>query len=339
MKVNRGINKEDYSGVWVIAEQRAGKLLHVTYELAGEGRKLADKRQSKLSIIVLGDDMDGEVAQAAEYGADQIIYIKHPLLAVYTTDAYRKVLNELIDERKPEIVIVGATSIGRDLAPRLAASLGTGLTADCTGLDIDETDGKLLQTRPAFGGNLMAVIVCPNNRPQISTVRPGVMVCAPHSSKVASVEVLTPQLAEDDIIAKVKEVVHDVKKRVSLHDAEIIVSGGRGVGGPEGFAVIQELADAFGGVVGASRAAVDSGWIDSSHQVGQTGTTVRPKLYIACGISGAVQHVAGMSESECIVAINTNPSAPIFSIADYRIVGDLFKVVPAIREELEKELC
>ncbi len=339
MKVNRDLTLEDWKGVWIIAEQRKGKLLHVTYELLGEGRKLADLRKTELTVVIIGNGMSEEVDEASAYGADRVLYIEHPLLEVYNTDGYNKILNQLILERQPEIVLIGATAIGRDLAPRLAASVGTGLTADCTGLDIDEDDGKLLQTRPAFGGNLMATIVCPRNRPQISTVRPGVMVCPPLQSSKAAVEIITPELSDDDIIAKVKEVVDNVKKRVSLHDAEIIVSGGRGVGGPEGFTILERLAEQFGGVVGASRAAVDSGWIDSSHQVGQTGTTVRPKIYIACGISGAVQHLAGMSESECIIAINTNINAPIFSIADYRIVGDLFKVIPALSEELQKEMC
>ncbi|MCF7939994.1 MAG: electron transfer flavoprotein subunit alpha/FixB family protein [Spirochaetia bacterium] len=339
MKANRALELDQWKGVWVIAEQRGGKLLHVTYELMGEGRRLADKRGSQLTVVILGYEMDEEVSQAADYGADRVIYAEHPLLKDYTTDGYKKVLNELVLAEQPEIVLVGATSLGRDLAPRLAASLGTGLTADCTGLDIDETDGRLLQTRPAFGGNLMAVIVCPRNRPQISTVRPGVMVCAPHAKRHAEIIRITPEIAEDDIIARVKEIVKEVKKRVSLGDAEIIISGGRGVGGPEGFALLQKLADQFGGVVGASRAAVDSGWIHSSHQVGQTGTTVRPKVYIACGISGAVQHLAGMSESECIITINTNANAPIHAIADFRLVGDLFTIVPALSEELLREMC
>lgn len=339
MKVNRGLDLEAWQGVWVIAEQRKGKLIHVTYELLGEGRKLADTRNCELTVVVLGHNMEAEIEQVAQYGPDKVIYIDHPLLGTYNTDGYKKILHELVLNRQPEIVLVGATSIGRDLAPRLAASVGTGLTADCTGLDIDETDGKLLQTRPAFGGNLMAVIICPRNRPQISTVRPGVMVCPPLQSSKAVIEKIVPELLDADIQAKVIEVVDHIKKRVSLQDAEIIVSGGRGVGGPEGFALLQTVADQFGGVVGASRAAVDSGWIDSSHQVGQTGTTVRPKVYIACGISGAVQHLAGMSESECIIAINTNANAPIFSIANYRIVGDLFKILPALSEELLKDMC
>ncbi len=339
MKVNRDLTLEDWKGVWIIAEQRKGKLLHVTYELLGEGRKLADLRKSELTVVVLGNDMASEIEEVATYGADRVIYAEHPLLAIYNTDGYKKVLNELILSKQPEIVLVGATAIGRDLAPRLAASVGTGLTADCTALDIDATDGKLLQTRPAFGGNLMATIVCPRNRPQISTVRPGVMVCPTVQSAKAVVELVSPEISDDEIIAKVKEVVDHVKKRVSLQDAEIIVSGGRGVGGAEGFSILEKLAEQFGGVVGASRAAVDSGWIDSSHQIGQTGTTVRPKIYIACGISGAVQHLAGMSESECIIAVNTNANAPIFTIADYRIVGDLFKVLPALSEELQKEMC
>lgn len=332
MKVNRDINIDQWKGVWVVAEHRHCALLNVTFELMGEGRKLADIRKSSLTVIIIGNDNSKLAAELSNYGADHVISCEHELFETYNTEGYRKILKELILERKPEIVLIGATTIGRDLAPRLAASVGTGLTADCTGLDIDEEDGKLLQTRPAFGGNLMAVIVCPRNRPQISTIRPGVMGKAELTKKACPVETIQVKLDLADIIARVLDVVKDDRKRVSLTDADIIVSGGRGVGGKEGFKIIEELAAALGGEVGASRAAAESGWIDLSHQVGQTGTTVRPKLYIACGISGAIQHLAGMSESECIVAINKNPDAPIFNIANYKIVGDLFKVVPEITE-------
>ena len=337
MRVNRGIQLDDWKGVMVVAEQRGGKISDVTFELLGEGRKLADQRKTQLEVVLLGHHIDHLAKELSFCGPDKVIYCEHELLERYSTNGYRKVLKDLVLSTQPEIVLVGATTLGRDYAPRLAASLGTGLTADCTGLDIDGEDGKLLQTRPAFGGNLMAVIVCPRNRPQISTVRPGVMAKCVRSPHACPVSIVKPELEFEEIIAQVLEVVKDGRKRVSLTDAEVIVSGGRGVGGPEGFRLIEELAETLNGEVGASRAAAESGWIDLSHQVGQTGTTVRPKLYIACGISGAIQHLAGMGESECIVAINTNPNAPIFDIAHYKIVGDLFKIIPEIIETLKRQ--
>jgi len=337
MRVNRGIQLDDWKGVMVVAEQRGGKISDVTFELLGEGRKLADQRKTQLEVVLLGHHIDHLAKELSYCGPDKVTYCEHELLERYSTNGYRKVLKDLVLSKQPEIVLVGATTLGRDYAPRLAASLGTGLTADCTGLDIDEEDGKLLQTRPAFGGNLMAVIVCPRNRPQISTVRPGVMAKCARFPQACPISMVTPELAFEEIIAQVLEVVKDGRKRVSLTDAEVIVSGGRGVGGPEGFRLIEELAEALNGEVGASRAAAESGWIDLSHQVGQTGTTVRPKLYVACGISGAIQHLAGMGESECIVAINTNPNAPIFDIAHYKIVGDLFKIIPEIIESLKRQ--
>jgi electron transfer flavoprotein alpha subunit len=336
MKVNRGIDISEWRGVWVIGEQRRGVVGNVTLELLGEGRKLADARKTELSVLVLGNNMAEQMQELAHFGADRVFYFEHPILENYNTDGYKKVLKTFLLEKQPEIVLIGATSLGRDLAPRLAASVGAGLTADCTGLDIDESDKKLLQTRPAFGGNLMAVIVCPNNRPQISTVRPGVMQRAVRSERAGEVITMVPELVEDDIVAKVRDVVKDARRHVSLTDAEIIVSGGRGLGGARGFAVLEKLADLLGAEIGASRAAVDCGWIDAAHQVGQTGTTVRPRLYIACGISGAIQHLAGMSESDIIVAINKNENAPIFSVANYKIVGDLFKVVPEMCRALKE---
>lgn len=339
-RVNRDLNFDEWKGIFVIVEQRSGKIQNVAIELLGEGRKLADKLGSPLTAIVLGYDMDSEVERISHYGADNIIYAEDRLLGIYSTDAYTKVISELIETRKPETVLVGATTLGRDLAPRLAARVGTGLVADCTGLAVDETDHKLLQTRPAFGGNLMATIICPRNRPQMATVRPGVMEKAKHNEKATTIEKVAVSVSESDIIAKVIDLLKEEKEIVSLTDATIIVSGGRGIGGPEGFHILNELADKLGGVVGASRAAVDSGWISHDRQVGQTGTTVRPKLYIACGISGAIQHRAGMGESDTIVAINKDPNAPIHSIAHFSIVDDLFKVVPAIIEALgarEKE--
>lgn len=330
-KVNQDINISDYNGVWVISEQNMGKLHNVTLELIGEGRKLADKINKELSVVVLGYKISEIVKLLEEYPVDNIICIDRPELENYNTDIYANCIDSAIKDMKPEIVLFGATSIGRDLAPRVSAKVGTGLTADCTSLEIDEADGKLLQTRPAFGGNLMATIICPKNRPQMSTVRPGVMQKALKLSEKTA-NVITPEIDPKILVSKVifENLVVNDKPRVNLQDAKIIVSGGRGLKTPEGFKLIEELADALGGVVGASRAAVDSGWIDHSHQVGQTGTTVRPDLYIACGISGAIQHLAGMSESKTIVAINSDPNAPIFKICDYGIVGDLYKIIPEL---------
>ncbi|WP_432403548.1 electron transfer flavoprotein subunit alpha/FixB family protein [Wukongibacter sp. M2B1] len=337
-KVNQNINLNDYKGVWVIAEQREGQILNIALELLCEGRKLADKLNVELTAVLLGNDLDKVSNDLVSYGADKVLKVEHELLYTYTTDAYTKVIADIILERKPEIVLIGATTIGRDLGPRIAGRVGTGLTADCTKLEIDETDGKLLQTRPAFGGNLMATIICPKNRPQMSTVRPGVMEKAHYDkNRNGIVEAISPSLEENDIIAKVIDVVKSSKKKAGLIDANIIVSGGRGLGNKDGFELIEAFAEKLGGTVGSSRAAVDSGWIDHSHQVGQTGTTVRPTIYIACGISGAIQHLAGMSESDCIVAINKNPEAPIFNVAHYGIVGDLYEIIPAIMESIDND--
>ncbi|WP_026894488.1 electron transfer flavoprotein subunit alpha [Clostridiisalibacter paucivorans] len=333
----QGMDISKYEGVWVFAEQRDGEVLNVAIELLGEGRKLADKRGVELTAVLLGKGIDNVAEELVKYGADKVLYVDNELLEVYTTDGYTKVISELINDRKPEIMLIGATTIGRDLGPRLSARLGTGLTADCTRLEIDEEDGKLLQTRPAFGGNLMATIITPDHRPQMSTVRPGVMEKAHYNEDAnGKVETLAVDLTEADIKAKVEECIKSEKEEVALEEAPIIVAGGRGVGNEKGFEVIEKLAHKLGGVVGSSRAAVDAGWIEHPHQVGQTGKTVRPKLYIACGISGAIQHLAGMQSSDCIVAINKNADAPIFKVADYGIVGDLYEVIPALIEALDK---
>lgn len=336
-KVNQEIRLEDYNNVWVIAEQRQGKIAPVTIELIGEGRKLADILKKELVVVVNGYQMKEEVEKLLHYGVNKVFYMESPLLKDFSTDGYVKVFADLVLEKKPEIVLIGASSIGRDIGPRLAARLGTGLTADCTKLEIDETDHKLLMTRPAFGGNLMATIVCPKNRPQMSTVRPGVMEKAVYQEEIAGeIEVITPDLCEADIRTELETIIPDDNKKVNLVDAKIVVSGGRGLKTAEGFTLVKELADTLGGVVGSSRACVEAGWIDASHQVGQTGTTVRPDLYIACGISGAIQHLAGMNESKYIVAINKDPKAPIFEICDYGIIGDLNKVIPAMIEYMKK---
>lgn len=332
----KDINIDEYRGVWVFAEQREGNLMNVSIELLGEGRKIADKLNTELTAILLGNNVNKLADRLVKYGADKVIYAESPLLEVYTTDGYTKTICNLIEERKPEIMLIGATNIGRDLGPRISARIHTGLTADCTRLDVDLENRRLLQTRPAFGGNLMATIICPDHRPQMATVRPGVMEKAKYDQgRSGEIEIINPDLRDEDIMAKVIEFVKEKKAQVKLEDASIIVSGGRGLGTPEGFKLIEELAEKLGGVVGASRATVDAGWIDQSYQVGQTGKTVRPNLYIACGISGAIQHLAGMQESKCIIAINKDKDAPIFEIADYGIVGDVYEVIPEIIKGLE----
>ena len=325
-----------YKNVWIFAEQREGKIAPVVIELLGEGRKLAKEVDAELCAILLGKDVDGLAKELITFGADKVYVADDALLKKYTTDAYTKVIKDAIDEIKPEIMLFGATHIGRDLAPRIASRVGTGLTADCTKLEIDPEDKKIKQTRPAFGGNIMATIICPNHRPQMSTVRPGVMDKAEKDeTRTGEVIALDYKITQDDIRTTVLETVKTKKDLVSLTDANVIVSGGLGLGGPEGFEMLKKLADKLGGVVGSSRAAVDAGWIDHSHQVGQTGTTVKPNLYIACGISGAIQHLAGMQSSDFIIAINKNPAAPILEIADYGVVGDLHEIVPMLIEKLD----
>ena len=329
------VDVTQYHDVWVFAEQRDGNLMGVSIELLGEGKKLANEIGCKICAVLCGENVDGLVTELFEYGADVVYYANAPELKTYNTDAYTKVIYQAIAEYKPEIVLMGATHIGRDLGPCLAVKCETGLTADCTQLDIDPEDKKLMQTRPAFGGNLMATIVCPKHRPQMSTVRAGVMAKPERvAGKTGQRVDIAVSFDKGDIRMEVVEIVKAMKEMVSLTDANVIVAGGAGVGNEDGFKLIKQLADRLGGVVGASRAAVDSGWIDHSHQVGQTGTTVKPTLYIACGISGAIQHLAGMQSSDYIVAINKTENAPIFEVADYGIVGDLYKVIPAILEAL-----
>jgi electron transfer flavoprotein alpha/beta-subunit len=324
-----------YKDVWVFAEQRDNKLMNVVFELLGEATKLAKIRNSKVCAILCGHNANDLVNELYEYGADVVYYADDERLRLYTTDGYAKVIGDAIDEYKPEIVLLGATHIGRDLGPCLAVKCNTGLTADCTKLAIDETTGGILQTRPAFGGNLMATIICPEHRPQMSTVRPGVMEKREQEiGKRGELVKLKVKLSDSDLRTKVLEVVKSVNEKVDLTSAKVIVSGGMGLGNADGFKLLRELADRLGGTIGASRAAVDSGWIDHSFQVGQTGTTVKPNIYFACGISGAIQHVAGMQNADLIVAINTDENAPIFEIADIGIVGDLYKVIPEIINNL-----
>lgn len=331
------MNLSDFKGIWVFAEQREGKLQKVALELIGKGKDLSKKLGVELTAVLLGYDIDNMPKQLIDYGADKVLYVNDPLLKNYTTDGYTKVISDLIQERKPEILLVGATYIGRDLAPRISSRLGTGLTADCTGLDIDNDTRNLLMTRPAFGGNLMATIICESNRPQMSTVRPGVFEkLEKDSNRDGSIENIKINLRESDIKIKIKEIIKLAKEIEDISEAKILVSGGRGLGSPEGFKLLRELADLMGGAISGSRAVVDSGWIDKAYQVGQTGKTVRPNLYIACGISGAIQHLAGMQDSDYIIAINKDESAPIMQVADLSIVGDYKKILPSMIDEIKK---
>ena len=324
-----------YQGVWVFGEQRDGIPAGVAYELLGEGRKLADKLGTQLSAVLLGSGVGDAAKELIAHGADNVFVVDDSSLKDFNDESYTDIFVQLIKKYKPEIILMGATTYGRSLAPRISSRINTGLTADCTKLEIDDEKKLLRQTRPAFGGNLMATILCPNHRPQMATVRPKVMKPLDpdpaRQGKIIKPEVDIPK----DTVTKVLEVVKDAGEMVNLAEADIIVSGGRGIGDPKNFAMIEELAKVLGGAVGASRAAVDAGWIEYSHQVGQTGKTVGPKVYIACGISGSVQHMAGMSSSDTIVAINKNPDAPIFKIATFGIVGDVLQVVPALTNEFK----
>ncbi len=359
-------------GVWVFCEQRQGSMMPTSYELISEGRKLADELGTKLYGILLGEGIEGIAKELGGYGADGVYVCDHPLLKNYTTDGYTKVICDVIEEYKPEIMLIGATNIGRDLGPRCAARLHTGLCADCTHLDVDmgiykdflkenstlaperidatshamvlgqkhDVSRDLKMTRPAFGGHLMASIICPRFRPAMATVRPGVMKKAAFDqAKADACEIIKPSftLTADDMKTEVVEVVKAAKKLVDLIGADVVVSVGRGISKDVegGIKLAEELAEVLGGVVGGSRATIDSGWLSADHQVGQTGKTVHPKIYVALGISGAIQHKAGMQDSECIIAVNKNDTAPIFEIADYGICGDLFKVTPLLIEAIK----
>lgn len=325
----------DYKGVWVFAEQRDGVVASVAYELLGVGRKLADELKTKLSAVLFGSN-DEEAKELIRWGADEVYHCKDPIFERFNDEPYSMLLSRLINEHKPEIVLAGATAIGRSFIPRVASRVRTGLTADCTALEIDKESGNLLQIRPAFGGNIMATILCPNHRPQIATVRPRVMKKGEYNADKKG-EIIP--VSADGITSRTR-VLETIKEAsecmINLQEAEVIVSGGRGLGKPEGFKMLEELAELLGGAIGASRAAVDEGWISYSHQVGQTGKTVCPKIYIACGISGAVQHLVGMQSSDIIIAINKNPEAPIFNVATYGIVGDVYEVVPLLIKKLKE---
>ena len=353
----------DYKHVWVYAEQRNGKLMNVALELIGEGYRLAKEISDDTEVCAVLIGAEEDIAPLAnecfEYGAEKVYKIASPLLKNYTTDGYTFAMKEAIDQYKPEIILYGATHIGRDFAPRIAARCNTGLTADCTRLDVrvssyidyakknttldtstldpNDTSTGIKQTRPAFGGNLMATIICPRTRPQMSTVRPGVMQKRePVKGATGEIVEVKTAVSADDIHITLKDVVKSAKELVSLTDADIICSGGRGLGDASGFELIKKFADKVGGVVGSSRAAVDAGWIEKDRQVGQTGKTVRPDLYMACGISGAIQHVAGMEGSELVISINKNDTAPIFEVSDLGIVGDVKQILPKLADAIRK---
>ena len=326
-----------YSGIMVFAEYRHGDIAAVSYELLGIGRKLADKRGVKLSAVLPGGNVTKFADSIIAAGADTVIIAEHPILEQFREDVYAAVLEQVIKEHKPEVVLAGATAIGRSVIPYVATAINAGLTADCTRLEIRETDGMLLQTRPAFGGNIMATIECPSTRPQMATVRPKVMAPAvPDLNRTG--EIIVAQLSELTLQTRIEVLDSVISKddQVNIQEVETLVAGGRGLESEKGFALIRELAAELGGAVAASRAAVDSGWIPYPHQVGQTGKTVSPKLYIACGISGAVQHAVGMQSAGIVVAINRDCDAPIFDIATYGVVGDLYEVVPQLIKRLQE---
>ena len=327
-----------WSGIWIFAESRHGVLAPVALELLGIGRKLAEQRGVELTAVLFGSDVQSHADQLIASGADIVLIADNPALAQYREDVYGRVLEQLIKEKKPEVVLAGATAIGRSLIPQAATVLGAGLTADCTGLAIREEDGMLLQTRPAFGGNIMATIECPHSRPQMATVRPNVMAPAEPDSERTG-QVVKIELNDEQLASRVEvlETVTSSEEQVNIQEVEVLVAGGRGVESEKGFELIQELAAELNGAVAASRAAVDAGWVSYPHQVGQTGKTVCPKLYIACGISGAIQHAVGMQSAETVVAINRDENAPIFDIATYGLVGDLFEIVPLLTRKIQEQ--
>jgi len=335
------IEKKDlseYRGIWVFAEQRYGNLKSVAAELTGKAKELAADLDVQVTAVVLGSDIKHLSKELIAYGADEVLIMDTAWLRDFNDYVYGEVMIDLIKEYKPEIVLIGATSNGRSLAPHISSTLRTGLTADCTVLEIDKEERLLLQTRPAFGGNLMATIVCPNNRPQMATVRPKVFKpIEPDYSRQGKVTLLTAPSPIERFVKKIRDI--DNEDGLNLADADIIVSVGRGIGSQKNIQLAQELADALGGALGASRPVVDSGWMPYSQQVGQTGKTVAPKIYIACGISGAIQHLAGLADIETIVAINNDPDAPIFKVANYAVVGDVKEILPLLTERIKSIKC
>ncbi len=325
-----------YRGVWVIAEHYKNKIHNVAFQLLGKGRELADILEVNLSFVILGGNFNDNLEEFSQYGANEIIYIKSPILKDYYSDLYVKTLTELIIEHKPEIILIGATPTGRDFAPRVAKRVNAGLTADCTGLVIDLESRNLLQTRPTFGGNIMATIKTPTSRPQMATVRPGIFKPLKKSKRKVIIKKIDYDYNQKDSVSKIVKIINREKKKINLEEAEIIITGGRGVGSKENFKLIEQLADSLNAEIGGSRVAVELNWIEQDRQVGQTGKTVSPKLYIACGISGAIQHIVGIQGAEIIVAINKDPKAPIFKLAHYGIVGDLQKVIPELIKKIKK---
>lgn len=329
----------EYNGIWVFGEQKKGTIQSITFELLGKARELAAKRGTHVGCVLLGHNIKDKATELIHRGADKVYVVDHHDLTNFLDDSYTNVMAHLIRKHKPEVVLSGATTIGRALIARVAVKIHTGLTADCTELDIDPDDKMLQQTRPAFGGNIMATIMCKNHRPQMATVRHKVFKETPADTSRKG-EVIEETVTPDLLISRTKiiDIIEEVVETVNLSEADIIVSGGRGMKGPENFMMLEELAKVLGAAVGASRAAVDSGWMPYSHQVGQTGKTVCPKLYIACGISGQIQHLVGMQSSDTIIAINSDPHAPIFTVADYGIVGDVFQVIPLLTRKFKEAL-
>jgi len=330
------IDISQYKGVWVIAEHYKNRIHPVAFQLLGKGRELADLLEVDLTLVILGAYFDEKLEEFSQYGMDDITYIKSPILKDYYSDLYVKAITELVLNNKPEIILIGATPTGRDFAPRVAKRLNAGLTADCTGLEINRETKNLLQTRPTFGGNIMATIRTPFSRPQMATVRPGIFKKPEKVKKNVKIRKIDYEFNEKDSVSKIVKVINKEKTHVNLEDAEIIVAGGRGVGSKENFKIIKNLAEVLDAELGGSRITIELNWLDPDRQIGQTGKTVSPKLYIACGISGAIQHLVGMQNSEIIVAINKDPNAPIFKVAHYGIVGDLLTIVPVITNELKK---
>ncbi len=338
-KKETGADLGQYKGVWVFVENRKKRIANVALELLGEGRKLAEQLGQELAGVLIGDGVEELAKECFAYGADRVYLVEGPAFANYSTGPYTAAFSQLIEKYKPNIVLFGATHDGRDFAARIAVRIYTGLTADCTELSIDPETGLLCQTRPAFGGNVMATILTPNHRPQMATVRPNVMKrLEPDYRRTGEIVRFDAKITDGDLFYRIKEVVEHTAKTVNLEEADIIVSGGRGIGGPEHYHLIEELAEVLGGAAGASRAVVDAGWVPHYRQVGQTGKTVAPKLYIACGISGAIQHLAGMQTSDFIVAINKDPEAPIFKVANIGICADLHKAVPYLTERFKELL-
>lgn len=331
---------ENYKGIFIFVQQIDNKISGVSFELIGKAKELAADLGTEVTAVLLGSGVEGLANELAAYGADKVILVNDPALEVYTTEPYTHAMYHVIEKYKPEIVLFGATAIGRDLAPRVSARVHTGLTADCTKLEIDAETKNLRMTRPAFGGNIMATIVCPNFRPQMATVRPGVMQKIKKiQGAVANVEEYNPGFEKNNKYVEVLEVIKKVSNKIDIQEANILVGGGRGVGSAENFKILEDLAGAIGGTISSSRASVDAGWVEKDLQVGQTGKTVRPHVYFAIGISGAIQHLAGMEESDIIIAINKDATAPIFDVADFGIVGDLNKIVPLLTEKIKAEMA